>query len=428
MIFPETLCPAMFTQRHVKFAPEMISMSLLGNTALRPWSRRRMIFSCSALGLPLLSPKSSAAEPLSEMQSLRLTFADSLFYYSQMLDRVRTDAIIKAGDGLAGKLDHCSQTIRQLGDSLNTLKEVLSDGSRSAVWPLVQEHFASLSQELAYSQRTFRHAAASGDLENVASRHAALLVFLREVSAECDPTLRERIKPILQSMIAAIDAQEREMDEIQNASQMWSAKVHEIDAQIASCASDLDSAAEAIVHYTKTQDQSALGGAMRSLRDATATLGQLSTPELVPARDRADARQTLLSVLRAISRSLDLKDAVSARPIDWAGYTAEQETKLPGTNIYGSNNPLIKNVSAVVSKADYFTPKNTTQVLLCISLCLPIWISFPSDSDRDNRRHLIESTLELASYLRIGINAHRVGLVAGELVDAYPYVETQKQS
>lgn len=381
-------------------------MSSFSDTPIGTYvSRRRLFALLPALGLPIFGSRLAAGQE--EHEQFFFSPADSVLYYRLLLETVKSDALSALGHVAAVGWKNCSDLLADLKAKLGELRQRLQRAPHHASALNLDRYVAMLEHNVALMQQYD-----SDELDPLLApsapiANAALVEAFKSASENCELDPKGEIRDLLDKIFAELDEQNREFAIYSLSLDDYLRKNKKIYADIRECEEKIEEVGSLLgdvfgMNLGKySVDLAEVRKSTKLLDDIVAKVNGLSVDS------GRNAKDTLIGLLEATKRSLALTEAPALVLTSGGSFKvgAAAPVVLFDEGLYGR-------VKTVVNTPGYFRWGTFIQVLNCIAVCTPIWLSYPGAEKKDLRRRLIGEALQ---YLVWGVL--KIEEVALALVD-----------
>ena len=365
------------------------------------FSRRSLLCTLPALGITLVSPASASAQLKSEGCSV--TAADSLLYYSLLLEQVKADAISAKGHVVAKQLQDCDDLLDKLKTQLEHLNRRLGQkGSSTGVSQDLRDYGRGLETNLQLIKGQHSGRIDPAMIVTLSTNGSALQRYLLELARDCDPDPTGETRKLIGEILDAVTAQNKGVEDYQSAEKKWQEQISGIDRQFDRLRSEIDMAVFAFTTPRVAIAPPSYASPEEHLDNVVKGLNQIEVASPY-------AKNALIELLQAVATMI--KSPASPRP---ASYNSFQSAVLgisdPQSVVSES---LMDRIGKVIHNPQYFVPGSFLQSMACVAICLPVWVSYQADKDKTTRVRLIRSILPFVR----GVKTEKIDEIALALAD-----------
>jgi hypothetical protein len=377
-------------------------------------SRRNFLATLPAISIPLLTPQLALGQQAPV--DLSFTPVDSLVYYRLLLETVRGDACSFAAERLTTKLEECSDALEKLRGLIEKFKPKLQAAPPQANLPRIEVHLERIESKIALIRGIKANAIDPTLFGDIPATTDTLVALLYEVSADCDPKLKEEVTGLVNEMLRVIEEQREKYESFRLGQDQWSQAVIRINKTIDSCQQDFEYVSLSVASAPPDKSAVRSGDTKENIEKARDRLRAIE--EKLSSLDvgHRTAKGTLTDLLVAIDKSLEPITIVPAsydlsNPQNPATQTFREVSTIRDASV-------VRRVLEVVRDRRYFKPPAIPiQVTNCIAVCLPIWVGYPGEVNKLLRTQMIKAVLE--DHLIYGAVMEEVDEIASKLADVF---------
>lgn len=362
--------------------------------------RRELLTSLPGLAVPFALAASAHAQE-SAGSTLLLNAADSIHHYSDLLDKVTSDAFSRAATITADEATRCNLKLANLRTTVTALQNHLKSQKNL---PALQERFSTLEQSLLSMTGSRPGQQNTVALKALPETLQTLHALMVEVSKTCDLDISGETAKLIDDVYSGMKGQNEAVAKVAVASFDWSAAVRNIKDLHKTCADSMDEAAIYVADgATGTPDWKPKAvAALTQAVNALQGIGKINTEQeqaatkegailIVNPENIAPDGKTAIDVLQEllVTTSASLNVTPQLKQIAYSfGSPANDQATVPGLPVGGDDKGLVASVRALVqasppNQQKYFTPGVAIQVVNCIAVCLPIWLTYGTNSATD---------------------------------------------
>ncbi|HEV2992505.1 MAG TPA: hypothetical protein VG759_28990 [Candidatus Angelobacter sp.] len=375
-------------------------MNLDRATSGRFLSRRQVLGLLPAASVPLLVPKVASAGVTCSQPLISL--ADSVFYYRIFLERVRSDAISFVGHYPAELARECSGILEMLKSTLSDLRDKLKRANGSPSVSKLETHLGTLEQNVALMPGHTMDMSDPVRLSNIPITNGVLIEIARDAAKDCDLDPKGEIRTLLDKIFGMFDKNNGELKLYREALDKFTQETTAVNEVITRNEQSLEKTGvllglvfnEGGVNFSPQ-----LPDVVKSrdlLRDIVDDLKGL------PVLPGTKNKDTLISLLEATEDTLG-----NPAKLQSAAYHLEAGSDRRNMDPLGpyDQSSLMDRVRTVVMKPGYFRWRTFVQVVNCIAVCTPIWVSYSGERNKDLRKRLISEALDTLVWGVLNIEA-----------------------
>jgi len=348
---------------------------------------------------------SSSAKAGSLPSECSVTAADSLLFYALLLQQVRTDTISAHAFHVVEQLQDCSDLLDKLKTQLQRLNQRLEQRRQSGgVSDDLRNYGRKLESTLQMAKGPRASSIDPAVMVTLSADGGAVRELLLAAASNCDPDPGGETRKLINEILATVETQNKSLGRYQKAQEQWQAEVSIINSQVDKLQRELDDAGIEIVNAavpaarTSSVAPGRSAEAEKHLERVIEGLREIKAPSA--------ARDALVKLLGAVATMIGASPSVHA-----ASYVAARSTEFRDYLESGDSQPLVGLVSTVVNNHNYFVPGSFLQSLACVAICLPVWVSYQGDGDKQTRVQLIRSAVQFVH----GIKGDKVDEIARAL-------------
>jgi hypothetical protein len=347
--------------------------------------------------------------------------ADSLFLYTNLLDRVSNEAFHLMADAVAIDYQDCSKLLDQFGQDLSDLRRELCETSTGTAQNQTERKLDAAHQDVESLRVSLSSPPrqADGALSMASMIAQGMGRCVGKLLPDGEITLNSKARQILSDMLVLVDKQQaiaakaasRQLD-LNRAWQKMYLKFETMRSDLLSAARDILQAGD--LRAGADDIKSILNLANNKIEITVAELKKVQVHQ-----QGVGTKNDLTTLLGAVQATLSPNKTQTVTSISFrTPYRAGQDFDSIGITALSresqSDEKLQDRVISIVR--ENFQPGSNIQAWECMALCMPVWIAFSGNEDVRirTRKNLIQGALVVFREVR---NIERVAL---DLAVAYP--------